>query len=82
MTVTVSAKGQLVIPAAIRKRYQLTPKSKVDVLDSGYSIVIVPIPKTGDAFLLSRGLLKGKVSSHAFLKMRREERRREAHTRH
>jgi len=76
MTVTVSAKGQLVIPAAIRKRYHLMPKSKVDVLDTGHSIVIVPLPK-GDPFLASRGLLKGKLSTKEFLKMRREERARE-----
>ena len=78
MIATVSAKGQLVIPAAIRKRYKLTPKSKVEILDTGYSIVITPAPK-GDPFLASRGLLKGKVGTKEFLKMRREERRREAH---
>ena len=76
MTVTVSAKGQLVIPAAIRKRYHLTPKSKVAVLDTGHSIVIVPLPK-GDPFLASRGILKGQFSTKEFLKMRREERARE-----
>ena len=76
MTVTVSAKGQLVIPAAIRKRYKLAPKSQVSVLDTGHSIVIVPVPK-GDPFLASRGILKGKFSSKEFLKMRREERERE-----
>ncbi len=77
MTVTVSAKGQLVIPANIRKRYHLTPKSKVDVLDLGHAIMIRPMPK-GDPFLASRGLLKGKVSTKALLKIRREERLREA----
>lgn len=76
MTVTVSAKGQLVIPAAIRKRYKLTPKSKVDVLDTGHSIIIVPAPK-GDPLLASRGFLKGKLSTKEFLKTRREERDRE-----
>ncbi|HBQ38351.1 MAG TPA: AbrB family transcriptional regulator [Candidatus Omnitrophica bacterium] len=76
MTVTVSMKGQLVIPAAIRKRYHLVPKSKVDVLDLGHAIVIRPMP-TGDPFLASRGILKGKVSTQALLKMRREERARE-----
>ncbi len=76
MTVTVSAKGQLVIPAAIRRRYHLTPKSKVDVLDLGHAIVIRPMRK-GDPFLASRGILKGKLSTKEFLKWRREERDRE-----
>lgn len=77
MTVTLSSKGQLVIPAAIRKRYHLTPKSRVDVLDTGLSIVIVPIPKGKDAFTASRGILKGKITMEEFLRFRREERAHE-----
>ena len=42
MTITVSAKGQLVIPAAIRRRYHLKPKTKVEVFDTGHSIIIRP----------------------------------------
>ena len=77
MTATVSAKGQLVIPAAIRKRYHLTPKSMVDILDTGHSIVITPAPK-GDPFLASRGILKGKLSTRDVLRFRRQEKAREA----
>lgn len=73
---TLSAKGQLVIPSAIRKRHRLAPKSKVDILDLEYAIMIRPLPK-GDAFLAARGVLKGKFSTAEFLKMRREERDRE-----
>lgn len=79
MTATISAKGQLVIPAAIRKRYRLSAKAKVDILDTGHAIVILPAPK-GDAFAASRGLLKGKLSTREFLKFRREERAREEKT--
>ena len=74
MTVTVSAKGQLVIPAAIRKRYRLVPGSRVEILDVGRQIVVVPVPK--DAFRASRGMLKG-YSTKEFLRWRREERRRD-----
>ena len=77
MTATISAKGQLVIPAAIRRRYRLTPHTKVDILDTGHAIVILPAPK-GDAFLASRGLLKGKLSTKDVLTFRRQERAREA----
>lgn len=77
MTATISVKGQLVIPAAIRRRYHLGPHAKVDILDTGHAIVILPAPK-GDAFLASRGLLKGKLSTKEFLRFRREERAREA----
>jgi AbrB family looped-hinge helix DNA binding protein len=77
MTATVSAKGQLVIPAGIRKRYHLSPKSKVEVFDTGHSIIIRPVGKD-DPFLASRGILKGKVSTKDLLAMRRQERAREA----
>ena len=79
MTATISAKGQLVIPAVIRRRYHLTPKAKVDILDTGHAIVILPAPK-GDAFAASRGLLKGKLSTKELLASRREERAREEKT--
>ena len=75
VTVSVSAKGQLVIPAVIRKRYALKPKSKVEVLDTGHSIIIRPCP-TGDPFVASWGMLKGKISVKEFLAMRRQERTR------
>jgi AbrB family looped-hinge helix DNA binding protein len=77
MTVTLSSRGQLVIPAAIRKRHQLKPKARFEVLDTGRSILLVPLP-TGDPFLASRGLLKDKLSTRDLLQMRREERRLEA----
>jgi AbrB family looped-hinge helix DNA binding protein len=81
MTVTVSAKGQLVIPAAIRKRHHLTPGTQVQLLDLGREIIIVPVPK--DAFEASWGMLKGSgLTVKEFLRWRREERRREnAHLR-
>ena len=79
MTATMSAKGQLVIPAALRKRYHLAPHAKVDILDTGHAILIKPAPK-GDPFLASRGLLKGKFTTKEFLKWRRQEKARETKT--
>ena len=76
MTITVSAKGQLVIPAAIRRRYHLVPKTKVEVFDTGHSIIIRPVPER-DWFAASRGMLKGKLSTKEFLQWRRKERDRE-----
>ena len=74
MAVTVSSKGQLVIPAAIRRRYHITPGSQVRIFDNGQEIVLIPIPK--DAFRASRGMLKG-YSVKAFLRWRRQEKQRE-----
>jgi len=74
MTVTVSSKGQMVIPAAVRKRYHIASGSRVEVLDTGVEIVLVPIPK--DALKASRGMLKG-YSVNEFLQWRKQERTRE-----
>ena len=75
MTVIMSNKGQLVIPAKVRKRYHMTPGSRIEVLDTGQQIVLVPVPK--DAFRTSGGMLKGKMTVQDLLNERRKERERE-----
>lgn len=74
MTITVSARGQMVIPASIRKRYGIGQKSEVELLDLGKEVVIVPIPEKSMA--KSRGTLKG-VSADDLIRERRNLRRRE-----
>ena len=74
MTLTVSIKGQMVIPTKIRKKYNIQPQTKVELIDKGNEIVIVPLPK--DPLRDSRGILKG-VSTNDLLKLRQQERRRE-----
>lgn len=75
MTVTISARGQMVLPAKIRKSYGIRAGSKVEVLDKGGEIVIVLVPKGG--MKAARGILKGKITTHDLIQMRREERKRE-----
>ena len=74
MAVTVSSKGQLVIPASVRRRYHIEPGTRVEVLDTGQEIVLVPVPKS--AFRASRGMLKG-YSVKEFLRWRHQERQQE-----
>ncbi|TAN59138.1 AbrB/MazE/SpoVT family DNA-binding domain-containing protein [bacterium] len=74
MTITVSARGQMVIPASIRKRYGIRQKSEVELLDLGKEVVIVPIPDISMA--KSRGILKG-VSTDDLIRERRSLRKRE-----
>lgn len=71
MTVTVSVKGQMVIPAKIRKKYHIKPESKVELIDTGREIVIIPIPS--NSFKQSKGILKG-ITSLDLIKARRKER--------
>ncbi|MCD6093489.1 MAG: hypothetical protein B5M48_01185 [Candidatus Omnitrophica bacterium 4484_213] len=72
MTVTVSSRGQMVIPSEIRKKYRISPYTKIELVDLGNEIVIVPIPKK--SFSSARGVLKG-VSTQDLIKERRKERR-------
>ena len=74
MTITVSARGQMVIPASIRKRYGIKQKSVVELLDLGKEVVIVPIMEK--SMLKSRGILKG-VSTNDLIKERRNLRKQE-----
>ncbi|HIE43285.1 MAG TPA: AbrB/MazE/SpoVT family DNA-binding domain-containing protein [Candidatus Omnitrophica bacterium] len=75
MTVTVSVKGQMVIPAELRRRYGIKPKSKVEFIDTGKEIIMVPLPEE-NVKKNSYGVLKG-VSSSDLISYRREERKRE-----
>jgi AbrB family looped-hinge helix DNA binding protein len=40
----VSAKGWVVIPAELRKKYGLTPGKRVAIVDYGGALTIVPVP--------------------------------------
>lgn len=74
MTVTVSSRGQMVIPAEIRQRYGIKEHGKVELLDLGNEVVIVPL--TGRSFSGARGILKG-VSTGDLIKYRRAARKKE-----
>ncbi len=76
MTAKVSSRGQTVIPALLREKYHIEPNSRVEFLDAGGEIVLVPIPAQG--FKQARGFLKGKGLSLKDLQdYRRQERARE-----
>lgn len=72
MTVTVSSKGQMVIPTQIRKKYNIHPQTKIEIIDKGKEIVIIPLPKNPIAH--SRGILTG-ISLEDLIKSRRLDKR-------
>lgn len=74
MTVTVSVRGQMVIPSQIRKKHHIQPQTKIELLDKGNEIVIIPLPK--DTLQQARGILKGVVAAD-LLEFRRQEKRLE-----
>ena len=72
-TVTVSKKGWVVIPREIRQRYGIQPGDKVQFVDYGGSIAILPVPENPIAS--GYGMLQGGPSlTKALLEERRRER--------
>jgi AbrB family looped-hinge helix DNA binding protein len=61
MSVCVSSKGWVVIPAEMRRKYQLGPGSEVQIIDYGGVLAIVPVKK--NPIQESAGLLAGKGKS-------------------
>lgn len=75
-TTTVSAKGWVVIPQEIRRRYGLKKGDRVHVIDYGGVLAIVPASK--DPIAEGLGMLRGGPSmTKALLEDRRRELERE-----
>jgi AbrB family looped-hinge helix DNA binding protein len=71
-TVKTLSKGQIVIPAALRKRYHIEPGTEMQILD--YGGVIYLIPPVEDPIEAACGLLPAKPSlSERLLKERGKE---------
>jgi AbrB family looped-hinge helix DNA binding protein len=76
MVLTISNKGWVVIPAEMRKKYNLVPGSKVTLVD--YVGVLTIVPVVTDPVKRGRGLLKGQPSLSDVLQKDREfEKKRE-----
>ena len=80
MTITVlSRKGSIVIPAELRRKYDLTPGAQVVVVD--YGGVIALVPALSDPIEDALGLLKDALSLSSALRAERE-RERQVHALH
>lgn len=75
MQPTVTKRGQTVVPAAIRKRYGIDDGSRIEWLDDGRSIRVVPAP--ADPLRAVRGRGRGEGLGERLLAARREDRDRE-----
>jgi len=77
-TVTVSQKGQLVIPKKLREKYGIKDQTLLELIDTGNGVLL--IPAAGDPIRSSRGMLKGtKVTTQALLESRKADRKIEEH---
>ncbi|MEW5830669.1 MAG: AbrB/MazE/SpoVT family DNA-binding domain-containing protein [Chloroflexota bacterium] len=75
METTLTQRGQTVIPAKIRKRYNLKKGAKLAWFDNGKAITIIPIPD--DIVEALRGSGKGEGLLAKLLDERRKDRERE-----
>jgi AbrB family looped-hinge helix DNA binding protein len=74
MSVRVSKKGHVVIPADLRRKYHLRPGAKLSVVDYGGALALVPAMKK--ATRQAAGMLKGRPSlTRALLTAHKRERR-------
>jgi len=73
---TVSSRGQLVIPRKLRDKYGIKPGTKVEWIETGQGLMLIPIGD--DPVRDSRGMLKGtKVSTKSLLEEREKDKKLE-----
>lgn len=73
MQTTVTERGQISIPASLRKKFKLTPGRGVEWLEINEGIFLYPIPD--DPIAAFKGKSKGLTKE--FLKSRREDLKKE-----
>lgn len=74
MESTVTVRGETTIPAAIRRRYNIKAKTKLEWIDDGHIITVMPIPQ--DPVKALRGRFKDANLLEKLLESRKEERKR------
>lgn len=72
MTTAVTGRGQTVVPAPIRKSHHLGPASRLEWIDDGHCIRVIPLP--ADPVAAAQGVLRGCGLAAALLRSRREDR--------
>jgi AbrB family looped-hinge helix DNA binding protein len=75
METYATVKGQIVIPAALRRKYGIKKGTKIIITDNGESIILKPL--TEQYLKNLQGSLKGKGALKALLEERRKDRERE-----
>jgi len=76
MKAKVTARGQVSIPAEIRRKFNIEPDSRVEWVVEGSVIKVVPLPNDPVAAFRGRG--SGKYSTELLIEERRAERESEA----
>jgi AbrB family looped-hinge helix DNA binding protein len=80
-TTTVSSKGQIVIPRALREKYGLTTGTRLEVAESDAGLVLAPLERSRSSrrragWRTLRGAAKGTNALEAHLAEHRREAKR------
>jgi AbrB family looped-hinge helix DNA binding protein len=71
MKTYATTKGQIVIPAKLRRKYKIKAGTKINVIDTGEAILLKPI--TEESLKRLQGRLKGKWVLKTLLEERRKD---------
>lgn len=69
--VSASSKGQIVIPAQLRRKYRIDKGTKLNIIDGDGEIILRPVLQ--EAVLQAKGLFRGGISSLQELMRERRE---------
>jgi len=75
METYATVKGQIVIPAALRRKYGIKSGTKIIVTDAGDAIILKPV--TEQYLKNLQGSLKGKGALKVLLEERRKDKEKE-----
>lgn len=68
----ITAKGQIVIPVSLRRKYGIKPGTKIQIYDDGERIILKPV--TEELYGKLRGSLKNKAALKVLMADRKAER--------
>jgi len=71
-TITVTTKGQITIPADLRRELQISEGTKLIVTREGEALKIIPVPKLSQLAGVDKEIFKGRKPSKELEKMREE----------
>lgn len=71
-TITVTTKGQITIPADLRRELQISEGTKLIVTREGEALKIIPVPKLSQLAGVDKDIFKGRKPSKELEKMRKE----------
>ena len=74
-TLTISSKGWVVIPKELREAYNIMPGAKVQIVDYGGSLWIVPVPE--DPIAALDGMFAAEAEEESWTELLLAERRKE-----